>query len=182
MKTVIVFLMLCLVVEVNAQTPVPGSLCDGVGPAGVEDFWEKWEAADLVLYALPTLKNNSAIGMVIVSPSSPPVISEKFELRSLQVWKGPVSVPPLEVVTSWDFVLWDCGSPPGYCIYKPESCALVVETAVAQVFFLKSNKNQWETFTSFGTGVYDLEWLEAEVGEPVAVESRNWGSHKATFR
>ena len=182
MRSVFLFLALICALGANGLNPVPGSLCDGVATANVEDFWEKWDAADLVVYGQPTLNDNTAIGIVIKARFAPPVITEGFELRTLQVWKGPESYPPITVTTSWDFFIHDCGDPPGYCEYRPESCALAVDSGVPQVFFLKFVRFRWETFTTFGTGVYDLGWLESEVGEPVGVETRNWGSIKAHYR
>jgi hypothetical protein len=182
MRSVFLFLTLCFATGASGQGPTPGALCENVVPAGVEDFWQKWEAADLVVYGQPTLASNTAIGIVIVAPYPPPVITENFQLRTLQVWKGPDSYPPIDVFTSWDFFIHGCDDPPGYCVYKPEPCALAVASGVAQVFFLKYVHYRWMTFTSFGSGIYDLSWLEAEVGDPVAVENRNWGSIKAFYR
>lgn len=182
MKSILLFLVLCCAAGASGQHPTPGSLCENVVPAEVEDFWEKWAAADLVVYGQPTLKLNTAIGIVIKATFVPMAITEAFDLRTLQVWKGPESLPPIILFTSWDFFLYDCGDPPGYCEYRPESCALYVESGVPQVFFLKVVDFQYETFTAFGTGVYDLGWLESEVGEPVLVETRTWGSIKAHYR
>ena len=130
---------------------------------------------------MASVKDRLAIGIIIVSPAAPPVISEAFEVRPIQIWKGPLSMPTLQVSTSWDFLIDDCGRPPGYCVYTPEECALAVETTVPQVFFLKWNRYQWETFTAYGTGIYDLAWLEEEVGEPVPADDRSWGSLKALY-
>lgn len=182
MKKVIVLLLLATSLEAWADHPEPGFLCDTVVTASVDDFWEKWNAADLVVYAQPTLNSNTAIGIVIVAKSAPPVITEEFQMRTLQVWKGPEMLPPTGVTTSWDFVIFDCGQPPGFCVYNPETCALYVETGVPMVFFLKYVRFRWETYAAFGTGVYDLAWLENEVGEPVAAETAGWGNIKALYR
>jgi hypothetical protein len=182
MKSIFLLLTLCSALGASGQGPIPGALCENVVSANQEDFWQKWDAADLVVYAQPTVQENTAMGIIIKARFAPPVITEGFELRTLQVWKGPESYPPITVSTTWDFFIYDCGDPPGYCEYRPESCALVAETGVPQVFFLKFVRFRWETFMAFGTGVYDLGWLETEVGEPVVVEARNWGSIKAQYR
>jgi hypothetical protein len=182
MKTLIAVLLVFLGQETLADNPVPGSLCDDVVAASAEDFWTKWDAADLVVYAQPILQSNTAIGIVIVARFAPPMITEEFQLRTLQVWKGPESLPTMDVATAWDFFIEDCGSPPGYCVYQPEACALNFESGVPMVFFLKFVRFRWETYAAFGSGVYDLAWLEAEVGEPVAVEESTWGNIKAQYR
>jgi hypothetical protein len=165
-----------------AQPPVPGSLCADVVPAGAEDFWLKWEMATVVVYGQPILSAYSTMGDVLVSPYEPDPMSETFEVRTLQVWKGPTSMAPTDVTTTWGFTLWDCGTPPGYCVYEPESCALVVEDGEPQVFFLVLEGDRYETYAAYGTGIYDLTWLETEVGEPVAAETGSWGSLKASYR
>jgi len=169
-------------VSARSESPVPGSLCVGVVPASVADFWQKWESADLVLYANPTLSQYSNMGKSIVATTLPPPSSEKFQLRTYQVWKGPVSFPAVEVFTAWGYTVWDCGQPPGYCVYNPENCSLEVETGAPQVFFLELVGDRWETYMAFGTGVYDLEWLETEVVDPVVEGSTNWGTLKAGYR
>lgn len=53
---------------------------------------------------------------------------------------------------------------------------------VPQVMFLRYLNGHWCTYAAFGTGTYDLGWLEAQVVTPVATTAESWGTAKARFR
>jgi hypothetical protein len=181
MKATCVLIFVMVAVAASAQEPIPGALCDGVVPAAVHDFWEKWNAADLVVYAVPTVAIGSRMGWIVVSDTLPDAVTEDFLVTTVQVWKGPTTLPPMNVTTSWGYQLWYC-EPLRSCYFDPEMCSVYFSDGTPQVMFLRHLDERWCTYRAFGTGTYDLSWLETQVVTPVASTAESWGAVKARFR
>jgi hypothetical protein len=156
-----------------------GFCFDDVNSPNVDDFWNKWNTADYVVYGLPL--NYCGDGGPIAK-ERPPTYTCVFFLIPDQVWKGPETLPLLKVSTSYDFHFWFCCIPPGFIHWVPEGCALGVVAYERAVFFLRFVDGDLQTYMCFGSGIYDLSWLQDEVGTPVAVEQGCWGSIKAIYR
>ncbi len=186
-----VVLILLLAATAGAQCPTIGSLCDGV-PADPDsaDFWAKWNAADAVVYgtawtfpSVPCI--DSSEDYSLIGPCSGPqtIRGCGFILTPATVWKGPADFGTVEAVsTSWSLLRLETDPqiPENPCHWQNEPCTLAV--GGTGVYFLKSLGANWETYRCFGTEVYDLSWLLAEVGTPVAAEGATWGAIKAMYR
>jgi hypothetical protein len=170
----------------TGQGPTIGALCDGVVAASSQDFWEKWEAADCVVYAQPVwvlgcLQPDMVMG---VGSYDGPVPGEcTFVLTVTEVWKGAGVFDGGGVGTSWlNNVVFQVGPPPGLVTWSPENCTLVVEENTDQVFFLRELDGQWMSYQCFGSNIYDRSWLEAEVGSPLPADTMTWGQMKAIYK
>ncbi len=179
--------LICGPAAATAGCPSIGTLCDGVEAPSEEDFWEKWNAADVVVYGSPVFESGCCPPDAICGIGSydgPQPGSCEFGLAVSEVWKGPRPASGIMVATRWMYnVPTGFGPPiPGYAEWGQESCTLGISLFDAGVYFLRDNGGAWETFECFGSGVYDLNWLVSEVGSPVSMEPTTWGALKSAYR
>lgn len=177
--------VLCSPMVATADCPSIGTLCDGVEAPSEEDFWAKWNAADLVVYGTPMFDLGCcSYDCGIGSYDGPQPGSCEFGMVVSEVWKGPGPINAVMVATRWMFnVPTGFGPPiPNYAEWGMESCALRVSLSTAGVYFLRDVGGTWETFACFGSGVYDRTWLVNEVGTPVSLEPTTWGGLKSAYR
>jgi hypothetical protein len=167
------------------QCPTVGDLCAGLATPGVEDFQQKWNAADAVVYGLPyqatgCLSPDAWIG--IGSYDGPQAAACSFLVGVSEVWKGP-AMNSATIGTRWEYNDPFGGSTvPGHTVYMQEVCALSVSLFVPQVYFLLEVDGGWETYRCLGTGTYGRDWLVAQVGVPLPADSVEWGAIKEMYR
>ncbi len=190
MKRIAVLFAALIAGSAQAQCPTIGSLCDGVASTpSSADFWEKWNAADYVIYGTPRfLDENSpcresgpAFGQW--GGNTPPAPARcEFLVTPIDIWKGPSAVQVIFVRTWWGHQLANSDPViPEYSYWQNEPCAAEIGGG-PQVYFLRNIAGMWQTYRCFGTNTYDLSWLLAEVGAPLPVEAQSWGHLKATYR
>ena len=181
-----VFVIVVCATPAFAQCPTVGKLCDGVVEASSADFWEKWDAAEYVVYGTPVsatgcMAPGEISGIGTYDGPQPGGCSILLVVR--EAWKG-VEVPQsFNISTSWMYNYpMQIGPMPGFVIWSAEFCALTVETFTDSVFFLREVDGQMSTYSCYGTNIYNRDWLVAEIGEPTPTSQSSWGSLKATYR
>lgn len=168
-----------------AVLPTPFNLCENVSLPSEDDFWAKWEAADYVVSGL----SFETIPYWVTTSDGPPEPAEvTINFMVIGVFKGPESLSNTlkQISTSWGFYEFDCNPPElDQCEYMPESCTLEIESFEPgdhTVLFLKEQDSVIWSYMSFGSGIYDYQWLVERVGAPVSTEVTTWGGVKAQYR
>jgi hypothetical protein len=181
MKYILVLLIIVALPSNSwADPPLLGGLCNNALEPLEANFWRNWNEADWVVFGV-AISGITPIDVVV--PDQPDLVIGSFPFFVYEVWKGPESLEVIDVSTSWTNYLWHCNPPeiPG-CTYLPEACALEVQSGRLAVLFLRFSGDELWTYNAYGTGDYDLAWLQNYVGSPVSNEQTTWGAVKSFYR